>query len=124
MRKLFEFVQGVAEDQRIPLQNRVVLGGLLLYLMTPFDIIPDFIPVLGWLDDAFITVLILDYIFNSADSEIILQHFPWNKQRFHQFKNYAERLSWIVPPRVKNTLFREVTRLALKSPATAEESSE
>jgi uncharacterized membrane protein YkvA (DUF1232 family) len=113
MSKLIDFVRDVAQDNRIPLQNRIVLGGLLTYLITPVDIIPDFIPILGWLDDAFVTVLILDYVFNSADSDLILQHYPWNKLHFGKMKVYAERLSWLVPRRVKRILFRNVTRLAL-----------
>jgi uncharacterized membrane protein YkvA (DUF1232 family) len=113
MSKLIDFVRDVADDDRIPLQNRIVLGGLLVYLVTPFDIIPDFIPILGWLDDAFVTVLIMDYVFNSADSELILQHYPWNKKHFETMKVYAERLSWLVPARLKRILFRNATRLAL-----------
>ncbi len=113
MRKLFDFVRDVAEDKRIPLQNRVVLGGLLVYLMTPIDIVPDFIPILGWLDDAFITLIIMDYIFNSADSDLILQHYPWNKKHFQKMKIYVDRLSWMVPERLKRTLFRHASQLAI-----------
>src|SRR5262245_56306661 len=105
MTKMIDFVRDVAEDNRIPLQNRIVLGGLLAYLLTTIDIVPDFIPILGWLDDAFVTLLIMDYIFNSADSEIILQHYPWNKQGFNKMQTYVGRLSWLIPSRVKNVLF-------------------
>ncbi|MCI0412466.1 DUF1232 domain-containing protein [bacterium] len=113
MQKLIDFVRDVAEDKRIPLQNRIVLGGLLAYLLTPIDIVPDFVPILGWLDDAFVTLIILDYVFNSEDSELILQHYPWNKKHFEKMKVYVERLSWIVPDRVKRILFRHATRLAI-----------
>lgn len=114
MRKLIDFIKDLAGDERIPLQNRVVLGGLLLYLMTPIDIVPDFIPILGWLDDFFITLIVLDYVFNSADTELILEHYPWNKQSFRKMKTYVERLSWLVPPRVKTMLFRQASKLALE----------
>jgi uncharacterized membrane protein YkvA (DUF1232 family) len=114
MSKLIDFVRDVAEDNRIPVQNRIVLGGLLAYLLTPIDIIPDFIPILGWLDDAFVTILILDYIFNSADSELILQHYPWNKQGFNKMRNYVDRFSWLIPMRLKNILFRQASQLALQ----------
>lgn len=113
MRKLIEFIKDVAEDERIPLQNRFVLGGLLVYLLTPIDIVPDFIPILGWLDDAFITLLVLDYVFNSADTDLILQHYPWNKQNFEKVKSYVERMTWIVPAKVKRFLFSQASRLAL-----------
>jgi len=124
MRKLIEFMKDVAEDERIPLKNRVVLGGLILYLLTPFDLIPDFIPILGWLDDAFVTLLILDYIFNSADTEIILQHYPWNKKGFRSMKTYIERLSWLVPPRLKTILFSHARKLSLEKGSAGEISKE
>lgn len=114
MSKVIDFVRDIAEDQRIPVQNRIVLGGLVTYLITPIDIIPDFIPILGWLDDAFVTLLILDYVFNSADTDIILQHYPWNKSGFNKMKDYVGRLSWLVPPRLKNILFRNASKLALE----------
>ena len=120
MSKLIDFVRDVAEDNRIPLQNRIVLGGLLVYLVTPIDIIPDFIPILGWLDDAFVTLLILDYIFNSADSELILRHYPWNKQSFNKMKTYVDRLSWLIPSRVKTILFRQASQLALEKKSLEE----
>ena len=113
MRKFIDFVRDVAEDNRIPIQNRIVLGGLLAYLLTPIDIVPDFIPILGWLDDAFVTLIIMDYIFNSADSKLILQHYPWNKKHFEKMKVYSERLSWLVPDRVKRILFRHAYQLAI-----------
>jgi uncharacterized membrane protein YkvA (DUF1232 family) len=120
MRKLVDFLRDLAEDTRIPFRNRVVLMGLLAYLLTPIDIIPDFIPILGWLDDAFVSILILDYIFNSTDSDLILEHYPWNKEGFHKMKTYAQRLSWLIPPRVKKILFTQAGRLGLKSSSDSE----
>ena len=49
MKKIVDFLRDLAEDTRIPFRNRVVFMGLLLYVLTPIDIIPDFIPILGWL---------------------------------------------------------------------------
>jgi len=39
-------------DPKVPLQARAVLPAMGLYLAMPFDLVPDFIPVLGQLDDA------------------------------------------------------------------------
>jgi uncharacterized membrane protein YkvA (DUF1232 family) len=115
MRKLIEFLTDLAKEERIPLQNRAVLGSLVLYLLTPVDIIPDFIPILGWLDDVFVTLIILDYVFNSADTELILEHYPWNKKNFKKVKSYAERLSFLVPSSVKKFLFRQASQLLVES---------
>ncbi|MSQ61457.1 MAG: DUF1232 domain-containing protein [Dehalococcoidia bacterium] len=46
--------RGLAGDSRIPLAVRLIPPLLMLYLLMPFDIIPDFIPVLGQLDDVIV----------------------------------------------------------------------
>jgi uncharacterized membrane protein YkvA (DUF1232 family) len=38
-------------DRRVPLSSKVLLGAMVLYLAMPFDLVPDFIPVAGQLDD-------------------------------------------------------------------------
>lgn len=49
-------------DIETPLRVRVVLVFLLIYLASPIDLIPDFIPVLGQLDDILITLIIVKYV--------------------------------------------------------------
>jgi uncharacterized membrane protein YkvA (DUF1232 family) len=44
-------------DRRTPLFAKILGGGVLIYLISPIDIIPDFIPVVGWLDDLAIVPL-------------------------------------------------------------------
>ncbi|MBM3956458.1 MAG: DUF1232 domain-containing protein [Gemmatimonadetes bacterium] len=42
---------------RVPLRAKLILPALVLYLMTPIDIVPDFIPVLGHVDDVLVVIL-------------------------------------------------------------------
>jgi uncharacterized membrane protein YkvA (DUF1232 family) len=44
----------LSTDRRVPLRARAVLPAVLLYLAMPLDIVPDFIPVVGYLDDVLI----------------------------------------------------------------------
>lgn len=45
-----------------PWYRKIVVGSLLLYLASPIDLIPDFIPVLGQMDDALVLAFLLKYI--------------------------------------------------------------
>lgn len=49
--------RGLLGDGRVPLTAKLIIPALLLYLAMPLDLIPDFIPVLGQLDDLLISAL-------------------------------------------------------------------
>jgi uncharacterized membrane protein YkvA (DUF1232 family) len=47
----------LVKDRRVPLAAKLIIPLLVLYLMSPIDLIPDFIPVLGYLDDLLVLML-------------------------------------------------------------------
>lgn len=49
-------------DRQAPRSVRAAIAGLLVYLVNPIDLIPEFIPVLGPLDDVVVAVLVLRYV--------------------------------------------------------------
>ena len=49
-------------DRTAPRGVRVALGVLVMWLVSPIDVIPDFVPVLGPLDDVIVAVLVLRYV--------------------------------------------------------------
>jgi uncharacterized membrane protein YkvA (DUF1232 family) len=55
---------------------RIRLALLLAYLALPIDLIPDFIPVLGYADDAIIVALVLRSVSRSAGSDALAEHWP------------------------------------------------
>lgn len=61
-------------DPRVPLRSKVFLGGTLVYLVSPLDIVPDFVPGLGQLDDVVIALLALHGILNRVDESVVLEH--------------------------------------------------
>ena len=56
---LVRLTRSLLADRGTPRRVKVALGGLLIYLLSPIDLIPDFIPVLGSVDDLAITALVL-----------------------------------------------------------------
>ncbi|MFN8520282.1 MAG: YkvA family protein [Chloroflexota bacterium] len=52
----------VLSDGQAPRSVRVAIAGLLVYLVSPIDLTPDFIPVLGPLDDIVVAILVLRYV--------------------------------------------------------------
>lgn len=63
-------------DPRVPRSRKLLLAGLVAYLALPIDLVPDFIPVAGQLDDAIIVVLVLRQLLRGSGPELIREHWP------------------------------------------------
>jgi uncharacterized membrane protein YkvA (DUF1232 family) len=63
-------------DPCVPRRKKLVLAALIPYLALPFDLVPDFIPVVGYLDDAVIVAFVLRHVLGGSDREVIERHWP------------------------------------------------
>jgi uncharacterized membrane protein YkvA (DUF1232 family) len=63
-------------DDRLARRSRLLLGALVGYLALPFDLVPDFIPVAGQLDDAIIVAVVLRSVLRSAGPNLLREHWP------------------------------------------------
>ncbi len=75
-------VRRLASDRTLPRGTRVRLGLLLAYLAMPIDVIPDFIPVLGYADDAIIVTIVLRSVVRRAGLDTVRRHWPGSDDGF------------------------------------------
>ncbi|MDZ4267023.1 MAG: YkvA family protein [Mycobacterium sp.] len=73
---MLRLLKRLAADPAMPRGVRVRLALLLAYLALPLDLIPDFIPVLGYADDAIVVALVLRSVTRRAGSEAVTTHWP------------------------------------------------
>jgi uncharacterized membrane protein YkvA (DUF1232 family) len=66
----------LAADGNLPRRTRVRLWLLLGYLAVPIDLIPDFLPVIGYADDAILVMVVLRSVLRRAGPEVIRRHWP------------------------------------------------
>jgi uncharacterized membrane protein YkvA (DUF1232 family) len=66
----------LATDGSLPRGVRVRLWLLLAYLALPVDLVPDFIPVLGYADDAIVVALVLRSVVHRAGADAVARHWP------------------------------------------------
>jgi uncharacterized membrane protein YkvA (DUF1232 family) len=64
-------VTRLARDPRVPRRRKLLLIGLVGYLALPFDLVPDFIPVAGQLDDAIIVALVLRHFLRAGGESMV-----------------------------------------------------
>ena len=69
-------VTRLAHDPRVPRRRKILLFALVGYLMLPFDLVPDFIPVAGQLDDAIIVALVLRSFVRSGGEPLLRELWP------------------------------------------------
>jgi uncharacterized membrane protein YkvA (DUF1232 family) len=63
-------------DSRVPRRHKLLLVLLAGYLMLPFDLLPDFIPVVGAMDDAILAALTLRVLLRAGRGDLLREHWP------------------------------------------------
>jgi uncharacterized membrane protein YkvA (DUF1232 family) len=67
-------VKRLLSDSRVPRRRKLLLGLLVAYLAMPLDLVPDFIPVAGQLDDAILVAAVLRAVLRSGGEELLHEH--------------------------------------------------
>lgn len=68
-------VWGLMRDRRVPLVVRLLPVPLMIYLATPIDLIPDFVPVLGQADDVLLAAAALWVVLRYTPGAVVREHF-------------------------------------------------
>jgi uncharacterized membrane protein YkvA (DUF1232 family) len=63
-------------DPRVPRRRKLLLVALLVYLASPIDLVPDFIPVVGQLDDALLVGIVLRRTLKGCPTSMLAEHWP------------------------------------------------
>ena len=71
---LVRLFAGLMRDRRVPLPAKIVLALASLWLASPIDLIPDFIPIVGSFDDAIVAGLALRILLGTTDERIVREH--------------------------------------------------
>ena len=65
---------GLMTDERVSTVDKVLVGAAIGYVIMPFDLIPDFIPVIGQVDDIYVIMLALDRLISHAGADVLADH--------------------------------------------------
>ena len=73
---VLRLLRRLAADPTLPRSARVWLWLLLVYVALPIDLVPDFVPVLGYADDVVVIALVLRHVVRRAGPEALDRHWP------------------------------------------------
>jgi uncharacterized membrane protein YkvA (DUF1232 family) len=116
--KLLEFINMIpafvklmyqlVKDPRVSLSDKAVLGAAIFYVFSPVDLIPDFIPFLGQIDDAYLIAIALQRLINSAGLEVLKEHWEGDMAVFTTLQNAIEAALFFLPQKTVDALLKKI----------------
>ncbi|MCK9330898.1 MAG: DUF1232 domain-containing protein [Candidatus Cloacimonetes bacterium] len=94
-------------DKRIPSNKKVLVASLIGYSVMPIDLIPDFIPIIGYIDDLVIMILGLDMLLKDIDEQILIDNWPGNQNVISLIRMIIEKIE----SNIQDPLFNIIKRI-------------
>jgi uncharacterized membrane protein YkvA (DUF1232 family) len=116
--QLARMIASLLRDRDVPVAAKVVLAAMAVYLASPVDLIPDFIPFVGLLDDVVVVALVVDGLLNHLDRDLVERYWPGHVASLDAVAAVARRLASWVPARLKDRVFGGTRRLTAAAKAS------
>jgi uncharacterized membrane protein YkvA (DUF1232 family) len=97
---------GLLVDKRVALFDKLLVGGAIAYIVSPIDLIPDFIPFFGEIDDLFLLVLALQHLVDNAGRRVVLDHWSGDPADLADLnlKSALAAAAFFLPKRIRRRL--------------------
>lgn len=106
MPNIIRLVSRLIRDPRVPRRAKISLGLALAYVISPIDIIPEVIPVVGWADDVIIVMFAIDSLIERAGSDVVEEHWDGPGDLLSLVRDVVGLSRNFVPKRVSQILDR------------------
>jgi uncharacterized membrane protein YkvA (DUF1232 family) len=103
--ELVRLIARLVGDPLLPRTAKLALAAAMVYLASPIDLIPDFVPLIGYLDDVLVAALLVDGILNWVDRGLVLKYWPGSPDSLERLARAARLLAVWVPRRLKARIF-------------------
>lgn len=74
--RFLRLLWGLLLDSRVDAVDKLLVAGAIAYIVTPIDLIPDFIPFLGEVDDIYLLMLAVQRLMQNAGRAVLASHWP------------------------------------------------
>lgn len=95
-------------DPRVPLTERALVGGAIVYAIIPFDLIPDVIPFVGQIDDAYLIAMTLIRLMDRTEPDILREHWNGGGDIVQLVESTAIIAGKLLPKRIRRVLTSRV----------------
>jgi uncharacterized membrane protein YkvA (DUF1232 family) len=97
-------------DPRVAGADKALFGLVIAYVLTPLDLLPDFLGVFGLVDDLYLLGLALGRLLGRAGPEILVEHWSGDRRTLSLLLDSVDRMGSILPGPVRKTLSRTVRK--------------
>jgi uncharacterized membrane protein YkvA (DUF1232 family) len=101
---LLKLLVALLRDGRVSSADKAILAGTIIYVIAPIDVIPDFIPFIGVIDDSYLIAISVLRLLNRADREVVMDHWKSGIDIKDLVTGIARVASFFLPRRLKNVL--------------------
>ena len=95
-------------DPRVPTKERILVAGAIVYALVPFDLIPDMLPFVGQVDDAYLISLSLLRLATVTDPSVVREHWRGGGDVVELLGSTAIIASKLLPKRIRRVLTAHV----------------
>src|SRR5919201_470959 len=96
------------KDPRVPKAEKALLIGAIVYVISPLDLIPDFIPFVGEVDDLYLVALTVLRLLNRTRDDVIREHWDGEGDIARVAERIAQAAQFILPKRTRQVLIGRV----------------
>lgn len=107
---LIKLVSRLLRDPRVPRRRRAFAMVVLGYVLSPVDLVPDMVPVLGQVDDLLLVVLALHHLVQGVSEDVVEEHWDGSRDVLEVLEGVLDWASTRVPWPVRRLVARFVTR--------------
>jgi uncharacterized membrane protein YkvA (DUF1232 family) len=95
-------------DGRVPAKERLLVAGAIVYALMPLDFIPDVLPFVGQIDDAYLVSMSLLRLMTVTDPRVVRQHWRGGGDVVELVGSVAMLASKLLPPKIRRVLTAQV----------------
>lgn len=96
------------KDQRAPMAEKALLVGVIIYVISPIDFIPDLVPFIGQVDDLYLIALVVLRLLSRTNGEVLREHWDGSGDLAALVSGIERAARYVLPARIQRILLGRV----------------
>lgn len=103
---LVKLLARLVRDPRVPRRSKLVVGAAIAYVVSPIDLLPEFIPIVGLADDVLLAAYAVNHLVDVAGEDVVLEHWDGPRDLLELVRTVLDVATDFVPARLRRLLNR------------------